>query len=284
MLNRNRVAPSRDPFAIPFSIVPKFARSFADEDPGAGGAGGVDNDPVPPVDDPPAVDPDKDRLISESIKYRKRAQEAERQLESIRGKALSDEDIEKFETLKAQEAEAEKANLEKKGEYDKLIAKKDAEAAEKIAAKDTESKNLRSLLEQTAVNDKLKSALADAGAINVDQAAFFISSKGRAQMRLAEDGSSFDVVAVDEDGDVMLDPTTGKSVGLDVLAKEFLAKNTHFLRASGDVGTGAHNNGAKSSKLDELKTLGKSGFIEKYGQPAYMQVRQIENKSKSQGD
>jgi len=274
MFYRNRAVINPDPFTFSFSPVPQFARCFADEDPDAGGVGDPEADTTPVDDDTP--DPNKQKLIREATQQRKRAQAAERERDEFKSLAITTEDRELFESLKAQQADAEQKKLEEQGQYDQVVQKLKESQATELAALGAREGKLKAIVAQKAVSDALKSALAAKGITKVDQAAKLLAD--RVGIEFADDYSGYAVNVLNGDGTVQLDPDadTAKSITIKSLVDEWAGDNPHFLPASGDTGSGAHNNGAGSSKPTQAQLdadpEAKVKFIAEHSLSEYMQL------------
>ena len=92
---------------------------------------------------------------------RKRRKEAER--EGAASKGSEEVDIEEYKRLKAEAEEREERKAIEKGEYEKLLAKRDEKHAAEIARLSEDLKGTRAKLEDATVSRQLRDAIATAG-------------------------------------------------------------------------------------------------------------------------
>lgn len=154
-------------------------------------------------------------------------------------------DLDHLRELKANAEKQQRDEAIQKGEFEKILqdlaAKKDAEIAEK-----------NKVIEEYTVNTPLLNAAAQYKAVNPQQVVQLI----RNQVRLGENGTA---EVVDANGTVRYDDK-GNLLTPDVLVKEFLTTNPHFVAAapsttntSNNVNGGASLEGFDISKLDLSK-------------------------------
>jgi len=268
-----------DVFRVSFPVVPPFSRAFAEDDPAGGpGAGGGDSN-----DDDGGRDGDRSaderaRLIGESKKYRQRAQEAERRLKAIEGAALSDEQRDEYARLKADAEKCQADELQARGRYEELLARKQKAFEKALADKDAAVGGLTSLVQRIAGIDRIKSALAARGVKFVDDAAQLLAD--RVRVEIAEGKPA--VRVVDESGEPLTDGDCerGATISVEKLVEQYLAtpQGAVWLPPSGDRGTGKHPGGgaskADAALLAELDrdAQKKADFIADKGQEAYHEL------------
>lgn len=178
-------------------------------------------------------------LRQESAKYRNRAKEVEERLAKLDGI-----DPEEYAALKKAKEDAEKAALEKKGDFDKLREqmveqhKKDlAKLDQDKAALAAEKEALEAELKRTLVGHEVAVAAAAAQAINprlVEMVAM-----GQLQVDVQENGKRV-VSVVDADGQPRMDLKTGKPLTVAQLLEEMrLSPDYAHLFAGGKAGSGS---------------------------------------------
>jgi len=188
---------------------------------------------------------EKTRLISESKKYRLRAQAAETKISELEGNVLSQEALDEYNSLKASANKASDKKLRDKGDFDKLMAEKQNEFTVHLDAEKAKANTYLSALQQVAVADRLKNELATRGVKFVDEASFLLQNKfsSKAVAEIGDNGINVRVVNA-SDGNAVIDADCepGKTIGLDKLVEQFLASSTGqiFLPPSGDTGSGSH--------------------------------------------
>ena len=260
MLDRSR----RDLVAVfdtPPSPRPRFAPAFADDDAAGGGPGG-------PAEEQPDADPRaedfetvKGRLIAESRKYRKRAQEAEAKLRQLESQSLSAEEAAEYRRLKGQAAQ-----------YEKLLAELTEKHARELADANQRCERLAEQLRKVLGADRLKSALAARGVTRVDQAAYLLQR--HIQVELAEGEPVVRVVDADGQPIPAPDGAEGRTISVEHFVDAWLASDgAHFLPPSGDVGSGAYKGGsAVTVDMAELEAdpAKRYAFIREHGTEAYL--------------
>lgn len=267
-----------------------FVCYFA-EDGAGGGSGDVPpaKPPEPPAGDAPSGWADeKQGLINESKKYRARAQQAEATVGQLQEQALSEEDREQFNQLKADDEKRQQDDLKAQGEYDKLLAQKQEKFDEALGAKQQELDSFRGAFQQVAVTDRLKGLLAGKGVTRVSEAAFLLQGQfpKRAVADLV-DGNPV-IRVVDRQGQLVTDADCepGQSIGVDALVNEFVASEAGqiFLPPSGDSGSGAHAGTPGDATMAELDAdpAKTAAFIQKHGGDAYMKLAQGDRLRKRQ--
>ena len=149
-----------------------------------------------------------------------------------------------LDELRALKSEAEKRRTEeqlKRGEFEKTLQ-------ELAAKKDAEIQKRDSIITEYRVNAPLLDAAARYKAVAPDQVKSLLANK----VRLNETG---DVEVLGDDGNVRYDDA-GKPVSVDIMVKEWLASNPHFVSPTPSTtntktNTDAPRNSGKVS-LDEL--------------------------------
>jgi len=176
------------------------------------------------------------KLIAEARKYRKRAQEAERQVAELEARLPDDEQH-------SRELTAAAARVDR----------------------------LTEMLSQAVISDRLKTALASRGVKRVSQAARLLAEK--LQVRITDGGYAVRVAGA-ADADTP-DAPEGQ-VALDRLVDDWLVDNPHYLPPSGDTGSGAYPGvaapqGVSIEQLD-LNPVRKAEFVARYGPAALVQL------------
>jgi len=192
--------------------------------------------------------------VSRSRKYRRRAQNAELELEQLRTSSLSPEQLAQFENLQSR--------------------------AEQFAESQQRAGQLANMVSKLAGRDELIKALVACGVGRgcgngrdmIDQAVCLLSNR----------------IMVDTAGDepvvTVADPSAGEDpAGRDITVSEFVSdwltsSGAHFLPPSGDTGSGAYNGpaamaGQSLSDLDANPGK-KANFIATRGLQAYVQLAQ----------
>lgn len=219
-------------------------------------------------------------LIAESKKYRQRAQAAEQQIEELKSRVLSDEDMEKFRSLTAAQEKAEQEKLEQQGEYDTLLAKKQEAYDAEIAKVRGETDAYKMAFEAQAVMSPIQVALAAKGVTQVDDAAFLLQGKFGQYARAKLDNGRAAVEVIDRStGNPVIDADCepGQTVSVEKMVEAFLATaaGKSFLPPSGDSGSGTRNGGGSMgvSKAELLSDDRKAAeFIREHGQEEYLKV------------
>jgi len=192
----------------------------------------------------------KARLIAESRRYRKRAQDAEAKLGEMEARALSAEQVREYRRLKA-EADRQERELD---------------------ARRREVSALTERLRRIVGSDRLKSALASRGVTRVDQAAYLLDRHVRVDL----DGDEPVVRVVDAAGRPIADPAAGPeaTVSVERFVDAWLtAEGAHFMPPSGDVGSGAHKGGpADRCTMAEMEAdpAKRFAFIREHGTDEYL--------------
>ena len=123
-------------------------------------------------------------------------------------------DPEELRTIKQDWEKKQQEQQIKRGEFEKTLQ-------ELAAKKDAEIQKRDSVIKEYKVNTPLLSAAAQYRAVNAEQVKALLSN----QVRLNADG---EVEVVDDKGAVRY-TDSGAPVGVDILVKEFLEKNPHFV-------------------------------------------------------
>ncbi len=244
------------------------------------GPGGSNDDDVAVVPDGGSPDEAaglaaRQRLISEARRYRKRAQDAERELSQVKGRALTDDEAEMFERLKAESA----SHRQVMDSHDAAIDKFRIESDAKVANALKQNERLRKMLGRTVGADRLKTVLAARGVQRVDQAAMLL--EGHLDVDVGDDGCHVNVIGYEAADGV------NPSGGLEGMVDTWLLDNPHFLPPSGDVGSGIHAGvgrvaGVSLEQLDKHPRR-KAEFVARHGPQALVQLAQSKSKSKHGG-
>jgi hypothetical protein len=170
----------------------------------------MSDDNTPPNDDAKFTQADIDAAIEQRL-ARERKKHA-KELDKFSGL-----DMDKYQELLDKQADAEKAELERKGEYDKLI-KQQAEE------KNAEISRLHSIIEKRERDGELLAAAARGNAVAPDQIAELL----KGQVRVNTDGKT---EVVDAEGTARYNDK-GEALQVSDLVNEFLTTNPHFVKAS----------------------------------------------------
>lgn len=138
-------------------------------------------------------------------------------------------DVEEYRALKSEKAKREREVLEKRGEFDKILAQTVREKDEVIGGKDREIASLVDQLTRIRVDNALLGAASAARAINPGQIVMLL--KGNVHYDRKSDS-----VEVREHGVPLY--KGGKPVSVDEYVQGFLGANPHFVPA-GPSGSGA---------------------------------------------
>jgi hypothetical protein len=138
-------------------------------------------------------------------------------------------DVEEYRALKSEKAKREREALEKRGEFDKILAQTVREKDEVIGGKDREIAGLVDQLTRIRVDNALLGAASAARAINPGQIVMLL--KGNVHYDRKSDS-----VEVRENGVPLY--KGGKPVSVDEYVQGFLGANPHFVPA-GPSGSGA---------------------------------------------
>lgn len=150
-------------------------------------------------------------------------------------KKFTDVDVEKYRELVQKEEQRQLEEQKKRGEFEKILK----ETAEK---KDQQINQLKNQLNSVKVDGSVLNAASKYGAVNPDQVARLVKDK----IRLNEQG---DVEVVGDSGAPRY-TESGEPMTADMLVKEFLDQNTHFVKA-GPSGSGTKSNTSNKS-IEEL--------------------------------
>jgi hypothetical protein len=196
------------------------------------------------------------REVARSRKYRLRAQNAEAELDRLRGRTLTDEQLQQYQSL--------------------LAGREQATAARQRVA------DLEKMLSQVVGAGKLARALAVAGVgagvphgeKMIAQATALLADR----IRVDVSGETPIVHVLDEGGQVMYADAEGSQpVTPGQFVSQWLTEQgAHFLPASGDTGSGARKGavappGVSLAELDRSPAR-KAEFIARYGPQAYVQL------------
>jgi hypothetical protein len=168
-------------------------------------------------------------------------------------KQYSGVDLDHYKNLVEAEEQRKKEELEKRGEYEKLLA----EQAEKFTGK---IKQYENELHSIKVDGTLLNEASSQKAVNPQQ----VTSLLKGQIKLNEAGA---IDVVDANGQVRYDEM-GKPIQVSQLVNEFLTANPHFVQA-GPSGAGSSNGIGKQpvvdndiSKLDMTKPQDRAQYAE----------------------
>ena len=168
-------------------------------------------------------------------------------------KQYSGVDLDHYKNLVEAEEQRKKEELEKRGEYEKLLA----EQAEKFTGK---IKQYENELHSIKVDGTLLNEASSQKAVNPQQ----VTSLLKGQIKLNEAGA---IDVVDANGQVRYDEM-GKPIQVSQLVNEFLTANPHFVQA-GPSGAGSSNGIGKQpvvendiSKLDMTKPADRAQYAE----------------------
>jgi hypothetical protein len=138
-------------------------------------------------------------------------------------------DVEEYRALKEARLKQEREALEKKGDFEKILAQTVKEKDEVIGQRDKDIASLAEQLRTIRVDNTLLAAASAAKAINPAQIVTLL--KGSVHYDLKTD-----LVEVRENGAPLY--KSGKPVSVELFVQEFLQANPHFLPA-GPAGSGA---------------------------------------------
>ena len=168
-------------------------------------------------------------------------------------KQYSGVDLDHYKNLVEAEDQRKKEELEKRGEYEKLLS----EQAEKFTGK---IKQYENELHSIKVDGTLLNEASSQKAVNPQQ----VTSLLKGQIKLNEAGA---IDVVDGNGQVRYDEM-GKPIQVSQLVNEFLTANPHFVQA-GPSGAGSSNGIGKQpvvdndiSKLDMTKPQDRAQYAE----------------------
>lgn len=146
--------------------------------------------------------------------------------------------------LRALKADAEKRKTEeqiKRGEFEQTLQ-------EMAAKKDAEIQKRDGIIKEYRVNTPLLDAAARYSAVAPDQVKSLLANR----VRLNEEGS---VEVLGDDGSVRYDES-GKPVSVDVMVKEFLTNNPHFVQPTPSTTNSKSNtNASRNSGVTNLNDL-----------------------------
>jgi hypothetical protein len=148
---------------------------------------------------------------------------------SKRMEAFAGVDADEYRSLKSEKSKRERETMEKRGEFDKILAQTVREKDEVIGSKDQEIAGLVDQLTKIRVDSALLGAASKARAINPAQVVMLL--KGNVHYDRKSDS-----VEVRENGAPLY--RGGKPVTVEQYVQEFLSGNPHFVPA-GPSGSGA---------------------------------------------
>jgi hypothetical protein len=148
---------------------------------------------------------------------------------SKRMEAFAGVDVDEYRSLKSEKSKRERESLEKRGEFDKILAQTVKEKDEVIGSKDQEIAGLVEQLTKIRVDNAILGTASAARAINPAQVVMLL--KGNVHYDRKTDS-----VEVREHGAPLY--RGGKPVSVEQYVQEFLSSNPHFMPA-GPSGSGA---------------------------------------------
>ena len=170
---------------------------------------------------------DVDRII------RSRLAQVERKYEGI--------DVDEYQQMKSAQAEAEKAQMMKKEQFEELLKQQKTEADARI-------NQLQGELQRVHVDGALKSAAVKHKVVNPDH----VSNLLKSQIRLGDGGAA---EVLDTDGNVRYNTDTAMPYTIDELVQEFVTEHS-YMRSAAPAGTGSVGNAAHTTSREvELKDL-----------------------------
>ena len=180
-------------------------------------------------------------LRAESAKYRTKAKEAEEKLAQF-----NEVDIEEYRRLKQEKADAVKAKLEEKGEWEKLreqlveAHQNEKDAWEKEKAQMLENyQKLEGELANTILGHEIAVAAATAKAINPKTVELILQGLHMVKVEQTDEGKRI-IKVLDTEGNGRIDPKTGEAMTVPQLLEEMKHSKDHaHLFAGGNVGAGS---------------------------------------------
>ena len=170
---------------------------------------------------------DVDRIVQNRLK------QVEKKFEGV--------DITEYQTLKQQQAEAEKQSMMKREQFQELLQKQKSEYENRI-------QEMSSELQRVHVDGALLNAASKNRAVNPEHVANLLKS----QVKLGE-GNQVEVL--DKDGNVRYNTETALPMTVEEAVLEFLAQNP-YARAAAPAGGGSSGNATQSAsrevKLSDL--------------------------------
>ena len=149
-------------------------------------------------------------------------------------------DVEEYRTMKSQQAEAEKASMIKREQFEELLQKQKAEYDQRL-------NTLQSELVKTRVDGSIINAAAKHKAVNPEHIVDLMKNN----VRLTDDGG---VEVVDADGQVRYNTESAAPMTVDEAVVEFMNQNPYFRAAQpqGSGSTGNTKTASREVKLGEL--------------------------------
>lgn len=175
------------------------------------------------VETPSLTQDDVNRIVAERVQ-RERAKFE---------KKYSGIDLDRYNELVAKEEQTRTSELEKRGEYEKLLKEQADKFNTRISQYEQELQNIK-------VDGSLLTAASNARAVNPEQVAQLLKT----QLRLNEAGA---VDVLDNNGQVRYNDN-GEALGVTDLVNEFLTANPHFVSA-GPQGSGTGQGVGKQSPV-----------------------------------
>ena len=162
-------------------------------------------------------------------------------LRRLQDSGLSEDEVQEYRALKQAQEEAERRRLEEKGEFEKALEKTQRKYQEELSTRDAAIAEAQQKLRNTVIGLAFAQAdewFGDNGrTVLVPEIAEAYFSR---YVDLGEDGVS--VVVKDVDGDVIIDPKTGRPAAFSQAIGELidsLPSKSKILRGSGKAGSGS---------------------------------------------
>lgn len=197
-----------------------------------------------------------EEVRAEAAKRRKALRELEQRLKAYEGV-----DPEEYRQLKERFAQLEEERLKKQGEFEELLKRKQSEWQKRLSELEQAAKTWEQKYRQVAIEERLVSAFAKAGAIAPEEAA--------ALTRQLVDIDDEGVYVRGEDGTPLT--RDGKRISLEDFARQWLEEHPHHLRAgAGGAGSqgGRGEGSAKTMRRadwEKLPPMDRARFIREGG-------------------
>lgn len=152
-------------------------------------------------------------------------------------------DMEEIKALKEKARQAEEERMRKEGEFEKILERREAEWKQKLEQVQQKYQDLEQRYQKVAIDERLVSAFAKAGAVAPEEAAALT----RSLAALDDDG----VYVLGDDGKTPL-VKDGKRVSLEEFAQQWLEQRPHH-RKAGPQGSGSPG-GSRGGAGDKIIT------------------------------
>lgn len=278
-----------------FPLFACFAEGDGEDGGGGGGEGDGDGDGAGDGDGDKDWKAEHAKEVTQSKKYRQRAQAAEKQVVDLQGtadRALTVEEHEQWEQMKKDVEGREQQELVAKGEFAQALEKAEqkfegqrdkyrADADAKVEAADARTAKAMALAKRFAGDAPLALALASAGVLknSMGIALGYLSPRVKVEFNDNDDPV---ITCVDLSGEVITDPdgAAGQSVTVERFVKDALAtpEGETFLPPSGDTGSDAHKGGGapKGDKALYERLLkdfpGRNEYMKENGDEAWYEL------------